>query len=94
MDVQAGLRLCSTKFVVCKPQRQFFSHRGPYQCFNEISLVCVIPGPSILALISVISTSFGKILMPSGGSFVKSAISLAICLIICGDRFSTFDVEH
>ena len=53
-----------------------------------------IPGPSMLALISVISASFGKILIPSGGSLVRSAISRAICRIICGDRFSTFDVEH
>ena len=60
----------------------------------QLHKLSVIPGPSILALMSVISASLGKILMPSGGSLVRSAISRAICLMTCGDRFSMFDVEH
>jgi hypothetical protein len=37
------------------------------------------------------SSSFGNILIPSGGSLHKSAISLATPLITCGDKFSTFE---
>ena len=51
----------------------------------------IVPGPSICAWISVMSSSFGNILIPSGGSLHKSAISLATPLITCGDKFSTFE---
>lgn len=36
-----------------------------------------LPGPSIEACMSVISSSLGYIFIPSGGLFVRSAISLA-----------------
>lgn len=43
------------------------------------------------AWIFVISSSLVKTLTPSGGLAVNDCSSFATCLIICGERFSTFD---
>lgn len=66
------------------------SYDNKYICYQ----FHIVPGPSICAWISVMSSSFGNILIPSGGSLHKSAISLATPLITCGDKFSTFETYN
>lgn len=44
------------------------------------------------ACISVTSESLMTTLMPSGGSFTNSSCSLTILRMVCGDKFSTFEI--
>lgn len=69
----------------------FFSFNQYKWIFNFYLFIYHSQGPSIWACISVISSSFGNILMPSGGSLHRSAISLDTWRMICGERFSTFE---
>lgn len=44
------------------------------------------------ACMSVTSESFMTTRMPSGGSFTNSSSSRTILRMVCGDRFSTFEI--
>ena len=50
-------------------------------------------GPSIVACMSVMSSSFTYSLIPSGGLEESSIISLDIRRMTCGGRFSTLELD-
>lgn len=60
--------------------------------FQETGNWGTIPGPSIVAWMSVMSSSLVNTLIPSGGSLDKLVSSFATCLMIWGWRFSTFEL--
>jgi len=49
---------------------------------------CSLPGPSMIAWISEISSSFRITLIPSGGSLISCCNSLQIWRLTCGAKFS------
>lgn len=53
-----------------------------------------LPGPSMNAWMSVTSESLTTIRIPSGGSLINSSCSLTILRMVCGDRFSTFEIYN
>ena len=70
-----------------------FHHKQVITTLPTWIKLCFIPGPSMVACMSVMSCSFTNTLIPSGGLSASDTTSLVTCLITWGDRFSTFESE-